>query len=276
MQGADLHIHTTASDGRWTVLEILQAAARRNLSAIAITDHDTVDGYHEIAKLQNYFSGLIIPGIEFNTETDMLEVHILGYYIDTMHPTFQAVLADLRDARIKRIRQMVEKLTNLGYALSFEEIMAEAGPSKSIGRGHVAAVMVEKGYVSTVTEAFMGLIAKGGPAYVPHYKLTPVEAIKTVLAAKGIPVLAHPGLVGDDNYIKALISKGLMGLEAYHPTHDKATANHYVQIAHNHNLIVTGGSDFHAIPGRYPEDLGEFTIPYQLVKKLNECRQLRI
>jgi predicted metal-dependent phosphoesterase TrpH len=276
MQGADLHIHTTASDGRWTVLEILQAAVRKNLSAIAITDHDTVDGYHEIAKLQHSFSGLIIPGIEFNTETDVLEVHILGYYVDTMHPTFQHVLADLRDARIKRVRLMVEKLTNLGYDLNFKEIIAKAGSSKSLGRPHVAAAMVEKGYVSTVGEAFSGLIAKGGPAYVPHHKLSPVEAIETVLAARGIPVLAHPGLVGDDNYIKSLISKGLMGLEAFHPTHDKATTNHYVQIAHNHNLIVTGGSDFHAIPGRYPEDLGEFTIPFELVKILNEHQKLRI
>jgi hypothetical protein len=272
---ADLHIHTTASDGKWTVEKILHAAQQRGLSAIAITDHDTVGALQDI-ELKSSYQGEIIPGIEFNSETDFSEVHILGYHIDTKSPALQKILSNLRDSRVERVKEMIDKLKQIGYPLDFKDVQQQAGLSESLGRPHVAAALLEKGYISTFTEAFSGLIAKGGPAYVPHAKLSPVEAINTVRAAGGIPVLAHPGLIHDDNLVRQLILEGLMGLEAYHPTHDKATTNHYNQIAGRYNLLVTGGSDFHGIPGRYPEELGEFTIPYALVGRLNERHRLRI
>lgn len=273
MTSADLHIHTTVSDGKWTVDKILHAAEQCGLGAIAITDHDTVGALEDI-EFKSSYQGEIIPGIEFNTETVFSEVHILGYYIDINSPVLQKILSDLRDVRVERVKEMIDKLTQIGYPLDFKDVQQQAGLSKSLGRPHVAAALLEKGYISTVADAFYGLIAKGGPAYVPHVKLSPVEAINTVRAAGGIPVLAHPGLVNDDNVVRQLISEGLMGLEAYHPTHDKATTNHYNQIAGRYNLLVTGGSDFHGIPGRYPEKLGDFTIPYSLVVRLNEQYRL--
>lgn len=272
MGPADLHIHTTASDGRWTVTELLNRAALKGMSALAITDHDTVDSLAALANLKQSFPVEIIPGIEFNTDADLLEVHILGYFIDILNSTLQKKLGDLRKARTERVKEMVMKLTKLGYALEFADIQAQAGGSKALGRPHVAAALVAKGYFAMADRALYKLISKGGPAYIPHYKLSPRQAIETVLAAGGIPVMAHPGLTGDDNYIKTLIAYGIMGLEVYHPQHDKAMTNHYNQLAHNHQLIVTGGSDFHGIPGRFPEDLGEFSIPYHFVQQLNERR----
>lgn len=273
---ADLHIHTTSSDGRWTIREILHRAGAKNMSAVAITDHDTIDGIEELLALQTPYPVEIIPGIEFNTDTDELEIHILGYYIDIKHNVLGKTLLDLRNGRIARVREMVRKLNRLGYALEFADIITLAGGSKALGRPHVAAALIKNGYFSTADDALHRLLAKGGPAYVPHYKLSPLEAIDIILEAGGIPVLAHPGLVGNDYYLRRLVARGLMGLEVYHPTHSKSMINHYNQIAHNNNLLVTGGSDFHGIPGRYPEDLGEFGIPYHYVQELNERHYARI
>lgn len=272
MGTADLHIHTTASDGRWTITDILRRAVYKKMSAVAITDHDTIDGLEELSTIQEAFPVEVIPGIEFNTDTDRLEVHILGYFIDINNCALKKILTDLREARTERIREMVKKLTKLGYPLEFTDVLTQAGKSKALGRPHVAAALIAKGYFASSDAALRGLIAKGGPAYVSHYKLSPIQAIETVLNAGGIPVLAHPALVGDDFYIRTLISHGLKGLEVYHPKHDKAMTNHYNQIARNNNLSVTGGSDFHGIPGRFPEDVGEFTIPYYVVQHLNERR----
>lgn len=273
---ADLHIHTTASDGRWTITEILRRAADKNMSAIAITDHDTVDGLEELSTLQTSFPVEIIPGIEFNTDKDNLEIHILGYYIDIGHKALRKILLDLRNGRTARVRNMVRKLNELGYALEFTDIIALAGGSKALGRPHVAAALIAKGYFSTSDVALHKLLVKGGPAYVPHYKLSPLEAVDIILEAGGIPVLAHPGLIGNDYYLGTLIAHGLKGLEVYHPKHSKAMINHYNQLARNNNLLITGGSDFHGIPGRFPEDFGEFGIPYHFVQELNERHCSRI
>lgn len=273
---ADLHIHTTASDGRWTIPEILSRAAEKNMSAIAITDHDTVYGLEELFALQTPFSVEIIPGIEFNTDIDNLEIHILGYYIDIRHKTLRKTLLDLRNGRKARVGEMVSKLNKLGYTLELADIINLAGESKALGRPHVAAALIKKGYFSTFDDALHSLLAKGGPAYVPHYKLSPLDVIDIILEAGGIPVLAHPGLIGNDYYVRTLVARGLKGLEAYHPKHNKAMTNHYNQIARNYNLLITGGSDFHGIPGRFPEDLGEFGISYHFVQELNERHCSRI
>lgn len=273
---ADLHIHTTASDGRWTIGQILKRAQEQHMSAIAITDHDTVAGLQEISVLGTC-SPEVIPGIEFNTNHDGLEIHILGYFIDIRNHALQETLAALRVARENRVKEMVRKLSKLGYALELSDIKILAGTSKALGRPHVASALIKKGYFSALFETGLRqLLAKGGAAYVPHEKLSPAQAIKTVLASGGIPVAAHPGLIGEDACLPSLVEQGLMGLEVYHPRHDKMTTNHYKQLAGNYNLIVTGGSDFHGIPGRYPEDLGQFGIPYRFIQCLNEQRRSRI
>ncbi|HWR43079.1 PHP domain-containing protein [Sporomusa sp.] len=270
---ADLHIHSTASDGRLSPLEIVRQAEDAGLSHIAITDHDTVAAHLELREagiIDNSMSKLsIIPGIEFSTDLPWHEVHILGYFIDIDNMKLRDQLEVILNDRLRRSRTMVEKLIQLGYSIDYDSVLEFAGQAMAVGRPHVAKVLVENGYFKTVSEAFDVLLAKNGPAYVPHYKLTPEQAIRLIEQAGGIAVLAHPGLIGDDNLVLNMVKAGMRGLEVFHPEHDQAMTSRYLDIANKYNLKITGGSDFHAIPGRYPEKLGEFTISAALVDTLS-------
>lgn len=271
---ADLHIHTTASDGRFTPENILIHAIDAKLSYIAITDHDTVNGLLEL-----YEEGkdkidriCLIPGIEFSTDLPKNEVHILGYHIDIYNVELRKQLDILVTHRHERTKQIIKKLKQLGYTIDYLRVIELAQHATSIGRPHVARALVEKGYFSTVSEVFTTLLNKKGSAYVPHYKLTPLQVITLIKNAGGIPVLAHPGLVGDDTIILDLIHHGLVGLEVYHPTHDQIQTQKYLDMAKQYQLLVTGGSDFHAVPNRFPPKLGLFTIPANLAKEINEYK----
>ncbi|MDF2572424.1 MAG: phnPP [Sporomusa sp.] len=270
---ADLHIHTTASDGRLSPQEVIRQAQDAGLRYIAITDHDTVGAHLELRRdgfLNNVAPKLsIIQGLEFSTDLPWHEVHILGYFIDIDNSKLRDQLEIIVRDRLRRSRTMVEKLNQLGYSIDYTRVLEFAGQAMAVGRPHVAKVLVENGYVKSVSEAFDLLLAKNGPAYVPHYKLTPEQAIRLIAQAGGIAVLAHPGLIGDDSVVLNLIKAGIHGLEVYHPEHDQAMTSRYLAIASKYNLKITGGSDFHAIPGRYPERLGEFTISTNLVVVLS-------
>ncbi len=271
---ADLHIHTSASDGRLSPMEVVQHALEVGLSFIAITDHDTVDAHFELRNESGdkaFISKLsIIPGIEFSTDLPRHEVHILGYFIDIDNTILKEQLEVIRNDRILRAKKMVEKLNKLGYAIDYNRVLEITSGSKSVGRPHVAKALVEGGYFSTVSEAFDQVLTNNGPAYVPHYKLAPEQVIKLIKQAGGIAVLAHPGLVGDDNIVSHLIQSGIQGLEVYHPEHNQAMTNKYLNMAIEHNLKITGGSDFHAIPGRFPEKLGIFSISADMVETLSK------
>lgn len=266
---ADLHIHTTASDGRLSPLEIVNEATRNRLSYIAITDHDTVEG---VLALQNtYLPDLtMIPGIELNTDLPDYEVHILGYNIDIYNSQLTYELTKITEDRFTRAKKIVEKLKALGYHVEYSRILEIAGGTKAVGRPHIAKALLEKNYFTTMDEVFDVLLEKNGPAYVPHYKLTPKEAIKLVKMAGGIPVIAHPGLIGNIEIVLHLIQNGAQGMEVYHPKHSDIQTELYVSLANQYKLLITGGSDYHAIPGRFPDRLGQFTIPASLAEKLNQ------
>ncbi|HWQ62669.1 MAG TPA: phosphatase, partial [Negativicutes bacterium] len=155
-----------------------------------------------------------------------------------------------------------------GYPISFDRVLAIAGEASAIGRPHVAAALVEHGYFPDIAAVFDTVLDRGKPGYVPHYKLTPAETVALVKGAGGLAVLAHPGLVGDDAVVRAMLALGLDGLEAYHPSHDRAATARYLAMAAAFGLAVTGGSDFHGFPGRFPESLGEFTVPAALALRL--------
>ena len=266
---ADLHIHSTASDGRLSPGEIVRQAAAAGLSHIAITDHDTVAAHLELRAAGSKENRLaVIPGIEFSTDLPGHEVHILGYFIDIDNSRLRDQLEIILDDRLQRSQKMVQKLKQLGYVIDYDKVVDFAGRAMAIGRPHIAQALVDGNYFDTVKEAFAVLLANNGPAYVPHYKLTPEQAIRLIEQAGGIAVLAHPGLIGDDNLVLTMIKAGVRGLEAFHPDHDQAMTNKYLAIANKYNLKITGGSDFHAIPGRYPEKIGEFTISAILVDAL--------
>lgn len=268
--GADLHIHTTASDGRSSPQEIVDQAIAAGLTHIAITDHDTVNGLIELYQGGDLNSKplTVIPGIEFSTDLPQNEVHILGYHVDIFHPALVEQLAIIVDDRWKRVERTLTKLTRLGYPIEYNRVVELAGSATAVGRPHIARALVEKGYFANVTDVFHALLHKNGPAYVPHYKLDYRSVLKLITAAGGIPVLAHPGLIGDDRIVEDIIAAGIRGIEVYHPRHDSTQNRKYLDLAGTHHLLVTGGSDFHAIPSRFPGKLGIFTIPAELAVHL--------
>ncbi|CUH96169.1 hypothetical protein P22_2257 [Propionispora sp. 2/2-37] len=267
----DLHIHTTASDGRYSPEEIIVQAQKAGLTHIAITDHDTVDGLLALARqgrLQRSPCLTVIPGIEFSTDLPQHEVHILGYHIDIHQRAFQEQLAILKKDRQLRTRRIIEKLNQLGYDIDYEQVVKIAGQNAALGRAQISKALVEKGYFNTVGEVFERLLQKNGPAYVPHYKLSPDNVIQLIRQVGGKAVLAHPGLVGDDGVVLAMIHAGIDGLEVYHPRHDARDTQKYLEMAQQHGLLITGGSDFHGIAGRFPERLGMMSIPRSLLQGL--------
>lgn len=269
---ADLHIHTTFSDGDETPEEIVIRAKEVGLKSIAITDHDVVDGI-EPAQSQGEKVGVaIIPGVELTTELPKAEVHILGYFIDYKRPELKEILSKIQECRRKRIYKMVEKLKKLGVDIDAEKVFTFASGA-SPGRPHVAKALVEMGAVSSIRNAFVKYLDWKGPAYVPHYKLSPSEAIKLILDSGGVPVYAHPATSGYDEIIPDLLSFGLKGIEVYYPGRSGQEIEYYLNLAKKYNLLVTGGSDYHGAIKRVK--LGDVTVPDELVEKLSAARNVK-
>lgn len=267
---ADLHIHTTASDGRLSPPEVYRQAAAAGLACIAITDHDTLAGVRALRPVAADGSGgpAVIAGIELSADVPGKEVHILGFCLDPDSDELNCKLARLMGDRLGRAEKMVSRLNKLGYSLEYDRVLEIAGKNATLGRPHVAAALVEKGYFPDAAAVFAAVLGKDKPGYVPHYKFSPSEAVRLIKSAGGIPVLAHPGLVGDDRLADDIIGTGVMGLEVYHPAHDWPQTEKYLALAARRGLLVTGGSDFHGIRGRYPEKLGDFSVPAALARRL--------
>jgi len=267
---ADLHLHTIFSDGTYTPQELISESVKAGLCAIAVVDHDTVEGVRptiEIAEKQNIE---ILPGIELSAEYDRREVHILGYLIDYRHEELLKRLEILKKNRVERIYKIVAKLKDMGVILEPEAIFNIAKQG-IVGRLHIARVMVKQGIVSSALEAFKKYIGDKSPAYVLDFGFSPAEAIKLIKDAGGIPVLAHPHTLNNDDIILEFIDYGLMGLEVYYPEYSQAMINFYLSLAKTHNLLITGGSDCHG--NAKPEvRIGSIKIPYELVERLKESK----
>lgn len=265
----DLHVHTTASDGRFTPSEIVQKAQEYGLSTLAITDHDTVEGIAPALQAAEAYPWLtVIPGVEINTDVPSGEVHILGYFIDYINHQLIDALHRLRDSRVGRAQKMVEKLNKLGIRISMERVR-ELACSGSMGRPHIAQAMLEKGYIHTFKEAFNKYIGRDGPAYVEREKITPVEAVKLVLDARGIPVIAHPfTFEGYEGLINELKITGLAGIEVYYGSHTEEQVSSLLALAKKYDLVATGGSDYHGNDPLNETMLGAVNIPPDCVEKL--------
>jgi predicted metal-dependent phosphoesterase TrpH len=267
----DLHLHTTCSDGLFTPQQLVKKAYELNLKAIAITDHDTVDGILPAIIEANRYKDLeVIPGIELSTHCNGQEVHILGYYIDYENFHLKEQLLDLQQNRIKRLEKILTKLNDIDIQIKYDDVY-KYSRGTSVGRPHVALALVEKGYVSSIKEAFDKFLAKGRPAYVPRKKLTPIDAIKLIKECRGIPVLAHPGLLEDDSIISELITNGIMGIEVIHKDHTKDDTAYYTKLALENNLLLTGGSDSH---GEEPLLLGTLDIPFKYAARLKDTAKV--
>ncbi|MFA5145488.1 MAG: PHP domain-containing protein [Candidatus Omnitrophota bacterium] len=270
---ADLHLHTMFSDGTYSPEELISGSRKAGLSAVSVVDHDTVDGVGpsmEIAKTQGIE---VLSGIELSAEYEGLEIHILGYLIDQENKDLLAKLEVLRENRIARVYKIVGKLKDMGVDLNPQAVFDISGPGTA-GRLHIARALVLEGKVKSVFEAFQKYIGDRCPAYVLGFKFSPSEAIKVIKDAGGIPVLAHPYLIKDDDVISKFIDCGLMGLEAYYPEHTQSMVNFYLNLARKHDLLVTGGSDCHG-KAKPEVKIGSVKIPYELVERLKSAKNKR-
>ena len=268
MPGAvDLHTHTTASDGTYAPRDLVAEAASRGVRVLAVTDHDSTEGLAEaIDEAERRRPLEIIPGIEINCDVEGAEIHVLGYLMDWQAEWFQDFCREQRRERRARIHRMVERLAAIGMPLDADEVFAIVKEG-SAGRPHVAQVMVARGYVKTVREAFDKYLGSGKPGHVPRKKVTPEDAVRIIRKAGGVPVFAHPGLADRDELIPGLIAAGLMGIECYYTEHSAAQRASYLQMCKDHDLVATGGSDFHG-PKVRAATLGSPSVPMAAVDDL--------
>ncbi len=272
----DLHVHTTASDGVLTPSEIVRYAKKKGLQAIAITDHDTIEGLEEGLSEGKRIDFEVIPGIEISAQHSPGSMHLLGFFIDIQHPFLKERLEYLQRARAERNPKIAEKLTQLGIRISFEEVLKASGGGQ-VGRPHFAQVLMEKGYVRSFQEAFDRFLKKGAPAYAEKFRFSPEESIHFINEAKGVAVLAHPNTLNMNGYseletlILQLVKKGLKGIEVYYPEHSPVEVTQYETLAKKHGLFITGGTDYHGIEKNGLDigvGRGEMRLPYSIVENL--------
>jgi len=278
----DLHIHSAVSDGTCSPSEILTLAQNLNIAAIAITDHDTIDGSkdalaHGIPPSVQFLTGVEISASPPPSFPCYGSLHILGYSIRLDDPVLNETLGTLREARETRNPQIIERLNTLGVDISLNEVQNEVGGGGQLGRPHIARLMVKKGFAQSIDEAFDNYLGTGKPAYVDKYRVACDRAIEIILGAGGVPVLAHPILIKfeTDGRLEDLIlilkKMGLMGIEVYYPDHTPENTALYIEIAKRHQLLITGGTDFHG--ALKPEieigsGKGDFHVPYETYEKL--------
>ncbi|MBI3733129.1 MAG: PHP domain-containing protein [Chloroflexi bacterium] len=275
MKKADLHAHTTASDGTFTPAELIAEAKRAGLDVLGITDHDSTEGIAPAIEANRGNNLTIIPGIEVNCDVPGGEVHVLGYFKDVPGGALQALLQRLRDGRRARAQGMVDKMTALGMPIAWERVVAFARGG-SIGRPHVARAILEAGYAANIGEVFDKYIGRSGPAYVERLKLSPAEAVEAIRQSGGVPVLAHPyyfdasgamiKTVNPETLVPELVAAGLRGIEVYYYHYPTSAMVGLMKIAERYRLILTGGSDFHGLTKT--NTLGGVFVPWEAYERL--------
>jgi predicted metal-dependent phosphoesterase TrpH len=273
MKFADLHLHTQFSDGTFTPEELAGHGARLGFAALALTDHDSVEGCARMAAACAAAGIEFIVGAELTAEHDHTEVHILGYFLDTQNQTLLTEIARFQAVRQQRIREMVARLNKLNVPLGVESVFALAN-CKSPGRPHVARALVKEKLIGNLDEAFEKYLKKGRPAWVPKTKMSALESIELIHQAGGLAVMAHPGLNRTDEIIPGLADAGLDGIECFHTKHSTVMSERYLEIAEKHHLLVTGGSDCHGFSKNKPL-IGTVRVPFMYVEKLMAAHQSR-
>jgi predicted metal-dependent phosphoesterase TrpH len=266
MAFVDLHLHSRFSDGTYAPEEVAAQAQRYGLAAIALTDHDSVEGCPETERACAAVGIEFIAGIELTSEQEENELHILGYCIDTHNARLLTEIARFQAVRQNRIREMVERLNRLRVPLSVDAVFALAN-CRAPGRPHVARALVAARLCGSLDEAFERFLKKNRPAWVPKFKMSGEKALELIHQAGGVAVLAHPGLNRTDEVIPGMVEAGIDGIECFHTKHSTATTEHYLQLADRFHLLVTGGSDCHGMSKGKPL-IGTVRVPYQHLEKL--------
>lgn len=266
-------MHTDYSDGTFSPEEVLKHAKEKNLSAVAICDHDTTEGAQEAAGYSAEYGVEVVPAVEVTSEREGIEIHILGYLIDSGNKRLAWLLGRLKESRIKRIYMMAEKLKEFDIDISPEDVFKLSGRG-TVGRLHMAKVLCGAGHVRDIREAFNKYLGDNAPCYVRRFNASPEESIKIILESGGVPVYAHPKVMGRDDFIPLFMKAGLRGIEVYHTDHNKAATERYLALAAKLGLIATGGSDCHGLAKKNVL-IGQVTMPYSTVEELhNEQRQI--
>ncbi|MGL5380875.1 PHP domain-containing protein [Clostridium sp.] len=272
MKYADLHIHSSYSDGTMTPEQIIEIAKEKSIKCISITDHDSIAAQYVT---KNKYEGInIIPGIELSTEFNDLELHILGYFIDINNDSLIQTVNKLNKSRIDRVEEILHKLKKNNINLTLDDL--EIDKESTVGRSHIANAMVNKGYFDNYKTAFTSFLVKGKPAYVKGFKLSYKETIEVINDAGGIAVLAHPGQIYRGMAIESIIRElkcyGLKGIEVYHPSHTKEQTNNFHNLARKYRLSITGGSDYHGKQSLHDTGLGSFGINEVLLNKITNMK----
>lgn len=283
MKQVDLHVHSTYSDGTDTPKELVKKAALKGLSAIALTDHDTVEGVCEALQAGLEYGVEVIPGVELSTSFGNSEVHIVGLFINYNDSSLQSRHSQLKDTRINRNRIMCERFLDYNIEVSYDEMLSMY-PDSVITRAHFADYLLKKGYIKSRNEAFERFIGDHGPCYVPREKISPNEAIQLIKQSGGVAVLAHPVLyhLGNDRMnelINLLCDAGLDGIEAIYSTYSLGDELSVRNIASKYNLLISGGSDYH---GKNKPDIelgagrGRLFVPYEVLSNLRNAASSNI
>ena len=269
MKFADLHLHTYFSDGTFSPEELVGHGQRLGFAALALTDHDSVEGCARMAAACEAAGIDFIPGTELTAEHDDTEIHLLGYFVDIHNEKLLSDIARFQAVRQNRIHEMVARLNGLNVPLPVESVFALAN-CKSPGRPHVARALVKAGLVANLDEAFERFLKKNRPAWVPKAKMSALEAIELIHQAGGLAVVAHPGLNRTDDVIPILVEAGLDGIECFHTKHSTVTSERYLEMADKYRLLITGGSDCHGFSKGKPL-IGTVKLPYDHVEKLKQA-----
>jgi len=255
----DLHTHTKFSDGYFTPQELLEKVHEKNISTVAITDHDTVDAIPAAYSIAKDYGITVVPGIELSSQAGEFDLHILGYFMNIDDKKFKEYLAIFKSERIKRAERIIAKLNTLGYSISLQDVLNFSGTSV-VGRPHIADALVKLGIVKSFYEAFQKFIGNKSPAYEKKYFISPEDAIKIIHNAGGVAILAHPGALPED-LIANLIKSEIDGFEVYHPSHSTEQMKYYEGITSNYFLYGTGGSDFHGGTRSDGNNIGRYYTP---------------
>lgn len=266
MVDADLHVRTTMSMGRVTPLEAVAIASERGVKAIAIVDHDSVDGVSQAVTAGEFYGVEVIPGVELMYERGPCEAHIIGYFIDWRNRTLLAEIDKTKSERAERMRKTVEKLQELGIDISYGEVSGRAGRAAILGRSHIAQALVEIGVVKTPAEAFGTYLGYGKAAYIQPRRRSIKGALRPIFEAGGIAALAHPKFSGAEKLIPELVKHGIDAIEVYHPSHTPEEVKRFQGIAKKYRLIEVGGTDSE----RVKSPVGTITVPYKKVEELKK------
>ncbi len=266
---ADLHTHSTFSDGLLTPAQLIDLAYRNGVRVLALTDHDITDGLPQAFQAASRYPDLtLIPGIEMSTDVPGSEVHIVGLFIDWEDATFQTELSHLRESRLNRARKMVDRLTQMGKPVAWERVQGIAGEG-TVGRPHIARALVEAGHVASVNEAFDLYLSRTAPAYVERERLSPGEVLQFMLRVGGLCTLAHPReLERIDDLLADLKEAGLVGMEVYYQDYKPDEIERLRALAEKFDLLPLGGSDYHGMGGAKQREPGNIPLPVEPVERL--------